>query len=72
MTENIKPKNSYSHADLMRYYNAITKSCGTQFDALFLACAYLQHAVDKETFLAMIKVLEMSETELKRNIFSND
>ena len=68
MTENIKPESSYSHADLMRYYNAITKSCNTQFDALFLVCSYLQHAVDKETFLAMINVLEMSETDLEKMI----
>ena len=66
MTENIKSENNYSHADAMRMREALVKSCGTQFDPLFLLCMYLQMAIDKETFLAMINVLEMSEAQLEK------
>ena len=66
MTGNIKPENNYSHAEAMRMREAMVKSCGTEFDPLFLVCMYLQMAIDKETFSAMIDVLEMSETQLEK------
>ena len=66
MTENKynATKWHYDHDAVMRLHKAIIKMSGTEHDPTYLVCAFLQQAVDRQTFKRMLEICEMSNTDM--------
>ncbi len=62
-------KKHYAHAKVLRLQKAILRNV-SDFDAIYLLCAYLQYVCNEQQFESLLTMIEMSDAELKNLVSS--